>query len=71
MMEATGVRPLAAGELALRLNALRSTAAYAAYLAGPHDLDAALGELEDELRELARWRGLRVSQQRCRGRLAS
>jgi hypothetical protein len=53
MTEAASVGELAAGELALRLGALRGTAAYTAYLAGAADLDAALLELEDELRALA------------------
>jgi hypothetical protein len=47
-----GVGALAAGELALRLCALRGTAAYAAYLATAPALEAALVELEDELRGL-------------------
>jgi hypothetical protein len=50
MIEAMGVGALGAGELALRLNALRGTAVYAAYLATPGELEVALTELEDELR---------------------
>jgi hypothetical protein len=52
MTEATRVGEMTAGALALRLVALRGTAAYTAYLAGAPDLDAALVELEDELRAL-------------------
>ena len=50
MTSAAGVAGMAAGELALRLSALRGTATYAAYLAGGPELEAALVELEDELR---------------------
>jgi hypothetical protein len=53
MTGVAGVGGVAAGELALRLSALRGTAAYAAYLAAAPDLEAALSELEDELRALA------------------
>jgi hypothetical protein len=52
MTSAVGVGRMAAGELALRLSALRGTATYAAYLAGPPELEAVLGEIEDELRAL-------------------
>ena len=52
MTNVVGVEAMAAGELALRLSTLRGTAAYAAYLVGVSDLDAALVELEDELRAL-------------------
>jgi len=41
------------GELALRLRALRGTAAYAAYLAELADIEATLADLEDELRAIA------------------
>lgn len=53
MTNVVGVGGMTAGELALRLSALSGTAAYAAYLVEARDLEAALVELEDELRALA------------------
>ena len=47
-----GVGEMPAGEFALRLSALRGTAAYAAYLANASDLEAAITELVEELRAL-------------------
>lgn len=41
---------LEAGPFALRMNALRGTATYAAYLAAPDDVDLALTEIEEEFR---------------------
>jgi hypothetical protein len=52
MTDVTGLRGMAAEDLALRLSALRGTAAYAAYLAEAPDFEAAVTELEDELRSL-------------------
>jgi hypothetical protein len=52
MIGVAGVGEKTAGELALWLSVLRGTAAYVAYLASAPDLDAALEELEDELRAL-------------------
>jgi hypothetical protein len=52
MTGVVGVGELGADELALRLCALRGTAAYAAYLVEAPDLEAALAELEGELRAL-------------------
>jgi hypothetical protein len=52
MTNVVGVGGMTAGELALRLSALRGTATYAAYLAGAPDLEAALVEVEGELRAL-------------------
>ncbi len=48
-IEAMSVATLAPAELALRLDALRGTAVYAAYLAAPDQIDAAIAELQDEL----------------------
>lgn len=50
MTEEIGVGELEPGPFALRMNALRGTAAYAAYLAAPDDVDLALTETEEELR---------------------
>jgi hypothetical protein len=49
MIEAMSVGRQGPAELALRLNALRGTAVYAAYLAAPDKIDAALAELQEEL----------------------
>ncbi len=49
-MTPAGVKEVFAGELALRLSALRGTAAYAAYLVPLPDLESVLVDLEDELR---------------------
>lgn len=49
MIEAMAVGKLRPAELALRLNALRGTAVYAAYLAALDQIDAATAELEEEL----------------------
>jgi hypothetical protein len=49
MTTAGDVEELAVAELALRLNVQLGTAAYAAYLVQPPDLDEALSELRDEL----------------------
>jgi hypothetical protein len=46
---AESVVPLRAAELALRLNTLRGTAVYAAYLAAPDAIVAALEGLEEDL----------------------
>lgn len=48
-----GVGGLAAGLFALRVSALRGTAAYAAYLVEAAELETALVELEDELRAMS------------------
>lgn len=48
-IEAMSVAPLGPAELALRLNALRGTAVYAAYLAARDKIDAATAELHEEL----------------------
>lgn len=50
MTEAIAVGQLEAGPFALRMNALRGTATYAAYLAAPDDIEFALTEIEEELR---------------------
>lgn len=50
MTNAIGVGELEAGPFALRMNALRGTATYAAYLAMPDDAELALTEIEEELR---------------------
>lgn len=47
-----GVGEMIAGEYALRLHTLRGSTAHAAYLATTDQLDAALADLEDELRAL-------------------
>jgi len=47
-MSGLGVGGVSAGEFALRLSALRGTAAYAAYLASGDELEPALRELEEE-----------------------
>lgn len=52
MPELTQVAQLAAGELALRLNALRGTATYAAYLVDMVVISTAVAELEEELTAL-------------------
>lgn len=44
-----GVGKLGPAEFALRLNALRGTAVYAAYLAVPEKIEAATAELQEEL----------------------
>jgi hypothetical protein len=49
MTTAGGVEELAAAELALRLSVQLGTAAYAAYLVEPAELDEALSELRDEI----------------------
>jgi len=48
-IEAMSVGRRGPAELALRLNALRGTAVYAAYLAAPDKIDAAIAELHEEL----------------------
>lgn len=50
MTNAIGVGELEAGPFALRMNALRGTATYAAYLAAPDDIEFALTEIEEEFR---------------------
>jgi len=50
MTNAIGVGELEVGPFALRMNALRGTATYAAYLAMPDDAELALTEIEEELR---------------------
>ena len=50
MTEAIGVGELETGPFALRMNALRGTATYAAYLARPEDVELALTAIEEELR---------------------
>jgi len=49
MTAAISVATLVPAELALRLNSLRGTAAYAAYLAAPDKIDVAIAELQEEL----------------------
>jgi hypothetical protein len=49
MTQAIGVGELAPGEFALRLNTLRGTAVYAAYLAALGKIEAAIAELQEEL----------------------
>lgn len=49
MSEAMSVGRQGPAELALRLNALRGTAVYAAYLAASDQIDAVIAELQDEL----------------------
>jgi hypothetical protein len=53
MTGVVGVGVMTAADLALRLSTLRGTATYAAYLAEEPHLEAALLELEDELRAVA------------------
>lgn len=48
-IEAIRVGTLGPAELALRLDALRGTAVYAAYLAAPDQIDVATAELQEEL----------------------
>jgi len=51
-MEVAGVGAMSTGEFALRLSALRGTAAYAAYLADLAAVSTMTAELEEELGEL-------------------
>ncbi len=53
MTAMTGVGRMSVADLALRLSALRGTAAYVAYLVAARDVEAVLLDLEDELRAVA------------------
>jgi hypothetical protein len=63
--------PLGPAELALRLNALRGTAVYAAYLAAPDQVNAAIAELEDELSAFDPSAAISVSPARSAGALVA
>lgn len=63
--------PLGPAELALRLNALRGTAVYAAYLAAPDQIEAAITELEDELQAFDPSAAISVSPARGAGALVA
>lgn len=65
------VAALGPAELALRLNALRGTAVYAAYLAAPDQIDVAIAELQEELQGFDPSAAISVSSPRNAGALIS
>lgn len=66
MTDMMGVAELGAGELALQLHAMRGKPVYAAYLASRDEVEAALTELEEDLRGFDASAGVaRISPQRA------